>query len=498
MSIQWSLVATLALFGSLLDHAIAAGPLEVSNRTCLFLDDHFIATKSGLRREWHQGQPHPDCLVVPDKPWEGNIVLYGSVLFDVDSRKFRMWYETYAGGRNYHVCYAESDDGIAWTKPELGLWEFEGSRQNNIVVPGSALPNVFIDPAAPDGEKYKMFVWVLSHPNKSISHHSLFSSGDGIAWKYVGQRRFGPDGESGRWVKDSNVIRWDHRAGRWAASHRSWSQFPIGEKNDIWRRTVALTWSDNLLDGWSPLKVVIKPDQGDDATAATLSRKRDKPDWSELYAMPIFSYGNHDLGFLTLIDLIDGSDVVAGGGRVELCFSNDGAKWQRPAQRNRLIAQDKRWPDLIPIYCMTTPPIERDGRLWIYYTDANSLHPTRPLSTWTTRIRLASWRKDGFASLVCTGRGELVTRLLDYKGDRLLLNCRTDQNGRIRVALLDESNTPLPGFGIDDCVPVTGDGVALPVTWSKDLSDLDNKSVRVKIIAEDARLWSLRFGGASE
>ena len=31
------------------------------------------------------------------------------------------------------VCYAESKEGVHWTKLELGLIEFEGSKKNNII-----------------------------------------------------------------------------------------------------------------------------------------------------------------------------------------------------------------------------------------------------------------------------------------------------------------------------------------------------------------------------
>ena len=33
-------------------------------------------------------------------------------------------------------CYAESRDGIEWTRPHLGLVEFEGSKENNIIWDG--------------------------------------------------------------------------------------------------------------------------------------------------------------------------------------------------------------------------------------------------------------------------------------------------------------------------------------------------------------------------
>ena len=61
--------------------------------------------------------------------------------------------------RPLYACYAESRDGIHWVKPELGLFEFQGSKQNNIVWSGPALDNFtpFKDPN-PDcrpGERYK-------------------------------------------------------------------------------------------------------------------------------------------------------------------------------------------------------------------------------------------------------------------------------------------------------------------------------------------------------
>ena len=57
------------------------------------------------------------------------------------------------------TCYAESRDGIHWTKPELGLFEFNGSKQNNIVWDGPGTHNFtpFLDtnPACPPDAKYK-------------------------------------------------------------------------------------------------------------------------------------------------------------------------------------------------------------------------------------------------------------------------------------------------------------------------------------------------------
>ena len=45
-----------------------------------------------------------------------------------------MWYLPWGfrdGSRLW--CYTVSRDGYDWEKPELGIYEFQGSRQNNIM-----------------------------------------------------------------------------------------------------------------------------------------------------------------------------------------------------------------------------------------------------------------------------------------------------------------------------------------------------------------------------
>ena len=81
--------------------------------------------------------------LVTGEPWEGNATNYVTVFQDGD--KYRMYYRgshySYLGGKDRPntrdvYCYAESPDGIHWTKPELGLFDWNGSKQNNIVWDG--------------------------------------------------------------------------------------------------------------------------------------------------------------------------------------------------------------------------------------------------------------------------------------------------------------------------------------------------------------------------
>ena len=96
---------------------LAAGEhaaVDVDSTKQLFLDDELIASMHNVQRRIHQAKKsEANPVLWPSEPWEGNVaVIYGSVLRDGD--KFRMWYH---GGQG--VSYAESDDGIHWTKPTM-------------------------------------------------------------------------------------------------------------------------------------------------------------------------------------------------------------------------------------------------------------------------------------------------------------------------------------------------------------------------------------------
>ena len=95
-------------------------------------------------RSWVQAPPQgvrlrvqharmSDTFFQPECPWEAGGLGPKVVLFD--EGRYRMWYGV-AASPDYHenlVCYAESDDGFDWVRPELGIYESHGSTANNIV-----------------------------------------------------------------------------------------------------------------------------------------------------------------------------------------------------------------------------------------------------------------------------------------------------------------------------------------------------------------------------
>ena len=96
----------------------------------LFLDDYIIERSTGFRRVLHHPQPR-GVVLKPDKPWE----TFGVVPQYVGRRKDGSLecYYIAIGGMGVVVCYATSEDGIHWEKPNLGLVDSPWGKENNMV-----------------------------------------------------------------------------------------------------------------------------------------------------------------------------------------------------------------------------------------------------------------------------------------------------------------------------------------------------------------------------
>lgn len=119
----------------------------------------------------------------------------------------------------YGIAYAESKDGLAWTRPELGLHEWKGTRANNIVRRGNAgfrasgqqilqLPD-----AARRGFRYVM-AYHSSGAKRGNNGIHVAGSQDGIHWDLASDGMvFGsPD-----WIEVGNEW-WIYYAG-WDGPH---------------------------------------------------------------------------------------------------------------------------------------------------------------------------------------------------------------------------------------------------------------------------------------
>ena len=164
---------------------VAAPPVETLDTTRqLFLDDALVAERQNVTWQIHPARKHPaNPLLAPEQEWEGTVALtHGSVIRDGD--RFRMWYLSSPG-----LSYAESDDGIHWVKPELGLFEIDGKKTNIVLRrkaeegEPNAIPflynaqGVMKDPRDPDPDRRYKMGFVSIHRDYKGDREDVFHRG---------------------------------------------------------------------------------------------------------------------------------------------------------------------------------------------------------------------------------------------------------------------------------------------------------------------------------
>ena len=204
---------------------------NIGTRVEPFIDDWLIDHMDGVALRLH-------CPVARevsfqfDQPWEGTSSIFLRVMKDGDL--YRNWYRA-GEDANQYPAYAESPDGIHWTRPELGRVEHAGSRRNNLLfdIPDIANVGVFRDdnPDAASSERYKAIA-IGPKVNGRSTLRGLVSP-DGFEWRILDTDPIlvaPPD----RWpMFDSpNVAFWDAIQGRYVTYVRGWVPGPPEVQSD--------------------------------------------------------------------------------------------------------------------------------------------------------------------------------------------------------------------------------------------------------------------------
>ena len=443
----------------------------------LFVDEHLIASKSGVELKLHKPQAREVALVC-DAPWEGNTSGYFTLLQDGDLYRcyYRGSHHGEPGGRHGHsgvTCYAESRDGITWTKPKLGIFEFGGTKENNITHMGDGCgtfaPFLDTNPNCPPESRYKALATMGNDvERKKNPALQAYHSADGLRWKLM---------------RDKPVI----TAGSFDSQNTAFFDHELGAYRAYWRYFTG-GYTDER--GWKPsgVRAIRTATSRDFLTwenQADLAYGKDAPA-VQLYTNAVRPYARAPhllLGFPTRYQ--------PKGSQVEpvLMTSRDGVNF-------------KRWEEpLIPI----TAPKDRDWNRSNYMTIGVLSLPGKPgeLSVYATeayyqgpgsRIRRFTFRTDGFVSASAED-GELITKPLTFTGSKLSLNLVS--RGKTLVEIQDEGGKAIPGFTLDDCTPLKSDSIDVVVTWKGGslaaLAALAGKPVRLRFKMIEADLFALQF-----
>lgn len=471
--------------------------IDVGNDKQLFIDDYFIESKKSIDFVMNPPYQTGEILIEADLPHEKeeHVYLYSSVIKNKEG-KIRIWYDVSIPDRGRSVGYAESEDGIHFEKPILGKYEVNGSKKNNIVFPPEANggTSVWIDPMASAEHRYKTQSKV--YPSGELH---IYSSPDGINWSFYANvdPRGGP-------VDTQTIIFWDENIGKYLLFSRgkiygrSVRRAEMKDLNSI-ENTGFVVWTD-ITDQYTYFS-----ERADRTEPENLAN--DTP--MDYYGATVFPYENVYIvlaqAFWHWIER-DPRDLRPGTRRpgtrdVRLLISRDSKEFTRVGSRKAFMGPGPfgRF-DSKQIWAMPNP-IVMDDEIWIYYNGTNwdragRIDPEAPDGRKRSAISRAIMRLDGFVSADAPyGGGEIITKPLKFKGNKLEINANTAAGGSIRVEILDSYGYPIPGFSINEANWINGNSVRLPVSWSNDndLESLNGKIIRLRFVMQDCKLYSFQF-----
>lgn len=452
------------------------GPFAHTGEAELFVDDLRLADTSGVVRVIHPASKRDKPVLEPEHPWEKDrVYIYGTVHYEPQRGLFRMWYN--ASG----LCYAESDDGLHWDRPNLGLYEYEGSTDNNIVIPDLANATAFVDEHADDpDQKYKALFG-------SRDGYKGAYSADGIHWSmYRDGKTLIPYGS------ELSCINRDPDSDLYLAYIRTGPPKldPRGIKA---QRTCSLTTSRNFRS-WTEPVVTIEPDEQDNRWV------RGPDQGTEFYGWNGFRCGSQYLGFLTAFRITGlirehppGQSAWDGPIDVQLIHGRDGKTWERTVPRSSVMENGPYDYDAGTILDIANNPIEVGDELWIYYTAINTTHGgPRPPKRVT--IALATWERDRLVSLRAGwAEGVVTTSHMLTDSGRLFVNADA-AGGDLVVEVLDERGEPIPGFTAEDCRSITSDSLDHAVIWAGGTQLSFDHAFALRFRFHHTDLYSYRVG----
>lgn len=401
----------------------AKGPYFVCDERVIM--DRWLAERFVVQPTRYENNP----VMRREFPWEGSGPhLGGSVLYDAADNKFRMWYSVFNRHAydnrlpfSYNVCYAESGDGIAWSKPFLRVFDYEGSTENNVIKLGTDKTqniDVCLNPR-PDR-------W----PGKFLAVHNqkgglfISSSNNGATFDWLWQE------PALAYHSDThNNFVYDEVRDRWLLYCR-----PRTYAGDHKRR-VSMQ-SSNDLQHWTHEETILVP--GED----------EKP---EFYGMAVWRRGDLFFGSLQVYDRYTGHP------HVELAWSGDGERWRQIPTHPEFVSRGPKGAWDAGMVFLADSPIELGDTVRFYYGGFALPHDTKEENIGA--IGLLTSQRDRFIGIRPTGAepGFVLTRPFNPNGRRLFVNARAA--GELRAEVRVGNNKTLDGWTFDACDPFTGDSL---------------------------------------
>jgi len=435
--------------------------------------------------EWDSGQA---------RPWESR-----SVIYDEEERLFKCWYAgtDLTTDRWWATGYATSQDGVYWEKPRAGLFEYNGSKDNNIVLMGWG--PVLKDTREPDATKrYKMIVRGSEKGVPGGETRAAYSA-DGIHWT-KGERIELPE------YNDIVVLVRDDLESEPARRYKIiWqSGVPANKPGPKRVRAKFLAYGPDIEHFTvSPANPVLTPNDSIE---------------QENHFLMLFPWRKWRLMLYECGWYLPNGTGNFGAycADIRLAASRDGERFQRVLPNEKVIARGERGEWDAGFLVISDKPAVKDDTVYLYYCGngedwtgwprGNTPAQYKFRSTGCVRLSrmgLATLKMDRFTCLETSDReipGTATTQPIRLAGHDLdlVINVSEIQQRRswVTVEALDsESGRLLDGFTKDDCVKSWRDDVCAPIRWrTKRLADLPVSRAKLRFhLYGAARLHAFGF-----
>lgn len=463
-----------------------------------------IRTTEGFLRSV-QSTPtiHPEPVIRPDCAADANgVSAYGTVLRE--GGRFRAWYQAMPANWDYkedvsHVAYAESDDGIHWTKPALNLID-AGIGPNNICNLALHCPSLFVDPDAAPEAHYRAtgFLRPYHHPtaNKELSmgYYSAHSA-DGLHWQ-LEEKQLWPG-----CIGDVCTSIYHPIQQRAITAHKDTVRV-----NAMKRRCINMAEYRN--GQFSESHAALYPDEFDDVCAVSRGFRS-----ADYYGMGMMPAGRGTVGFLwkywhelpyAPLYSANGFPSLGLYGPADIALvyqSEPGAKWfHMPGRPDFISRQALPWSQGWIYSSSTVVEVGDEQRL--YYSGRPGFHgfelnpqwqPIPEWADWSRRhqvggLTFASWPRWRLFGYESPRDGSFTLNLgVLTRPVKVLLNYTTYYDGCVRASVAG-----CPGHSLEECQPLTTQSLAAPVAWKNGIqvSPQENHPVYLTIHLSNATCWA--------
>jgi len=423
---------------------------------------------------------------------DNGVILFGGSLIHEDG-KYRLWYEIwprehYASekiGQCNLLKYAESDNGIDWQFPSLGLIDREGSKNNSYVFGGDSSPAagfhggcVFNDVSAPSSERYKIFHYGQVAP-EYVERYARERPGEvdqfhlHKPWGVFGA--VSPDGFHWTPIADPlviqtsdthNVCEYDPVLGQYVAYCRSWF---------FLRRTVGRMATKDFRRFPLPEELMWPGPSMDPHETWYANGKTKMPGTTDYHVMfPMrwsLTEDKFDFFLATSPDNINWQFVPGG----PVCEKGSAGNWDGGV--------------VVPGLGLVNLPGDRTGILF----EASPVPHKHPRHPPLGALAWATWPKGRLVALQAPTQGSFSLWPLKFTGRNVHLNFKTSLAGFVKVEAVSHDGKILHSF--DDCDFLIGDHIDRKVTWKgqSDLGHAEGTSVTLKFRLQNAELYSVEF-----